>query len=192
MVKKNDLLIKNLNDTINGLNLIRKNGLLKKINLLSSLILKTLNKKKKIMFCGNGGSASEASHIAAEFVGRYLKERKEQSAISLTTDNSIITAIGNDYSFDEIFSKQVKAIGKTNDILITLSTSGKSKNIINALRVAKKQRIKTVLFTGKNKFRYPKLIDIEINVPADRVDRIQELHLVLLHNLCELVEKNLN
>ena len=112
MVKKNDLLIKNLNDTINGLNIIRKNGLLKKINLLSSLILKTLNEKKKIMFCGNGGSASEASHIAAEFVGRYLKERKEQSAISLTTDNSIITAIGNDYSFDEIFSKQVKAKAK--------------------------------------------------------------------------------
>ena len=139
MVKKNVLLIKNLNDTINSLNIIKKNGLLKKINVLSSLILKTLNQNKKIMFCGNGGSASEASHIAAEFVGRYLKERKEQSAISLTTDNSIITAIGNDYSFDEIFSKQVNAIGKTNDILITLSTSGKSKNIINALRVAKKQ-----------------------------------------------------
>ncbi len=192
MVKKNDLLIKNLNDTINGLNIIKKNGLLKKVNLLSSLILKTLNEKKKIMFCGNGGSASEASHIAAEFVGRYLKERKEQSAISLSTDNSIITAIGNDYSFDEIFSKQVNAIGKANDILITLSTSGKSKNIIKALRVAKKQRIKTILFTGKKKFKYPNLIDIEINAPADRVDRIQELHLVLLHNLCELVEKNLN
>ena len=191
MVRNNELFEKNINDAIKSLHLVLNGNLYSKVNKLSAIILNSLRRNKKIIFCGNGGSASEASHIAAEFVGRYLKERKEQSAISLTTDNSIITAIGNDYSFEEIFSKQINAIGQTGDILIALSTSGRSKNIIKAIKSAKKKGIKTILLTGNKKFKFKRLIDMEINVPAQRVDRIQELHLVLLHNLCELVERNL-
>ena len=191
MVKNIDILKKNILITKDNLDVLVKSNLLNKIDKLSKIINNSLKRKKKILFCGNGGSASEASHIAAEFVGRYLKERGEQPAISLTTDNAIITAISNDYSFKEIFSKQIKAIGKDGDILIALSTSGKSKNIIEAIKSAKNKRMKTILFTGQKKFKYKKLIDIEINVPAKRVDRIQELHLVLLHNLCELVELKL-
>lgn len=191
MVNNIDILKKNILITKNSLDVLFKSNLLDKIDKLSETINNSLKLKKKILFCGNGGSASEASHIATEFVGRYLKERGEQPAISLTADNSIITAISNDYSFKEIFSKQIKAIGNEGDILIALSTSGKSQNIIEAIKSAKDKRMKTVLFTGKNKFKYKKLIDIEINVPAKRVDRIQELHLVLLHNLCELVELKL-
>ena len=191
MVKNIDILKKNILITKDNLDVLVKSNLLNKIDKLSKIINNSLKRKKKILFCGNGGSASEASHIAAEFVGRYLKERGEQPAISLTTDNAIITAISNDYSFKEIFSKQIKAIGKDGDILIALSTSGKSKNIIEAIKSAKNKRMKTILFTGQKKFKYKKLIDIEINAPAKRVDRIQELHLVLLHNLCELVELKL-
>jgi len=191
MVKNIDILKKNISITKDNLDVLVKSNLLNKIDKLSKIINNSLKRKKKILFCGNGGSASEASHIAAEFVGRYLKERGEQPAISLTTDNAIITAISNDYSFKEIFSKQIKAIGKDGDILIALSTSGKSKNIIEAIKSAKNKRMKTILFTGQKKFKYKKLIDIEINAPAKRVDRIQELHLVLLHNLCELVELKL-
>ena len=191
MVDNIEILKKNISTTKDNLDILINSDLLNKIDKLSRLIHISLKNKKKILFCGNGGSASEASHIAAEFVGRYLKERREQPAISLTTDTSIITAIGNDYNFNEIFSKQVKAIGNKGDILIALSTSGTSKNILQAIKAAKAKNLKTVIFTGQKKFRLNKLIDVEINVPAKRVDRIQELHLVLLHNLCELVELKL-
>ena len=191
MVDNIKILKRNILITRDNLNILINSDLLNKIDKLSTLIHTSLKNKKKLLFCGNGGSASEASHIAAEFVGRYLKERREQPAISLTTDTSIITAIGNDYSFKEIFSKQIKAIGNRGDILIALSTSGKSENIIHAIKSAKAKGMKTVLFTGEKKFKNKKLIDVEINVPAKRVDRIQELHLVLLHNLCELVELKL-
>ena len=191
MVDNIKILKKNILNTRDNLNILINSDLLDKIDKLSRLIYSSLKNKKKLLFCGNGGSASEASHIAAEFVGRYLKERREQPAISLTTDSSIITAIGNDYSFKEIFSKQIKAIGYKGDILIALSTSGKSKNIIDAIKSAKRKGMTVVLFTGKQRFKYKKLIDIEINAPAKRVDRIQEIHLVLLHNLCELVELKL-
>ena len=191
MVDNIKILKKNILTTRDNLNILINSDLLNKIDKLSILIHSSLKNKKKILFCGNGGSASEASHIAAEFVGRYLKERREQPAISLTTDNSIITAIGNDYSFKEIFSKQIKAIGNRGDILIALSTSGKSENIIHAIRSAKAKGMRTVLFTGEKIFKHKKLIDVEINTPGKRVDRIQELHLVLLHNLCELVELKL-
>lgn len=191
MVDNIKILKRNILTTRDNLNILINSDLLNKIDKLSRLIHTSLKNNKKLLFCGNGGSASEASHIAAEFVGRYLKERREQPAISLTTDTSIITAIGNDYSFKEIFSKQIKAIGNRGDILIALSTSGKSENIIHAIKSAKAKGMKTVLFTGEKKFKHKKLIDVEINASAKRVDRIQELHLVLLHNLCELVELKL-
>ena len=191
MVDNIKILKKNILVTKNNLDTLINSDLLDVIDKLSKLIINSLRKRKKILFCGNGGSASEASHIAAEFVGRYLKERDEQPAISLTTDNAIITAIGNDYSFKEIFSKQIRAIGNKEDILIALSTSGKSANIIEGIKAAKRKGMRTVLFTGEKKFKFKKLVDIEINAPAKRVDRIQELHLVLLHNLCELVELKL-
>ena len=144
----------------------------------------------KIIFCGNGGSASDSQHLTAEIVSKFLKKRRPLPAISLTTNTSTITSIGNDFSFDYIFSKQVEAIGNKNDLLFAISTSGKSKNIINAIKSAKKIGIKIILLTG-NKILNKSLADLIISTPAKRVDRIQELHILIGHTICEILETEL-
>ncbi len=139
----------------------------------------------KIMVCGNGGSAADAQHFAAELIGRFERERQELAAIALTTDTSILTAIGNDYSYDDIFSKQVLGLGKKGDILIGISTSGNSKNVANAIKVAKKMDIKIIALTGNNGGKIASLLDkddIYLCAPSARTARIQETHLVLLHS----------
>tara|TARA_E500000178_G_scaffold137381_1_gene137301 strand:- start:1271 stop:1837 length:567 start_codon:yes stop_codon:yes gene_type:complete len=152
------------------------------------LINKTL-KKNKIIFCGNGGSAADASHAVAEFVGRYIKKkRKPLNAISLNENNATITAVANDFEYKYIFSKQLEAVGKKGDILFAISTSGKSKNIIEVIKKAKLMKLKTILLTGDNKIN-KKICDICIKVPAKRVDRIQELHILILHLLAEYVDQ---
>tara|TARA_B100001250_G_scaffold69620_1_gene55904 strand:- start:351 stop:917 length:567 start_codon:yes stop_codon:yes gene_type:complete len=152
------------------------------------LINKTL-KKNKIIFCGNGGSAADASHAVAEFVGRYIKKkRKPLNAISLNENNSTITALANDFEYKYVFSKQLEAVGKKGDILFAISTSGKSKNIIEVIKKAKLMKLKTILLTGDNKIS-KKISDICIKVPAKRVDRIQELHILILHLLAEYVDQ---
>jgi D-sedoheptulose 7-phosphate isomerase len=153
----------------------------------AGLMLKVLN-KNKILFCGNGGSASDSMHVTAELIGRYLKKKRiPLAAIALSSNVSIITAVANDFSFREVFSRQVEALGKKGDMLFAISTSGRSPNILEALRVAKKKGMKTILLTGKNKINY-KYLDLFIKVPALRVDRIQELHIAVLHIICELIE----
>jgi D-sedoheptulose 7-phosphate isomerase len=145
----------------------------------------------KVMACGNGGSAADAQHFAAELIGRFERERQELAAIALTTDSSILTAVGNDYSYDEIFSKQVRGLGKTGDILIGISTSGNSKNVVKAIEAAKKMGIKIIALTGNGGGKITSLLDaddIHLCAPSTRTARIQETHLVLLHALCDGVD----
>lgn len=142
----------------------------------------------KLLICGNGGSAADAQHIAAEFINRFMLERPPLPAIALTTDTSIITSIGNDYSFDEIFSKQVKAIGMEGDILLALSTSGNSSNVITALKSAKSQGIYTVGLTGGDGGKLASLADISLVVKSNTTARIQETHILVGHIICQLVD----
>ena len=160
------------------------------IELFSKKIFDALNNGNKLLFCGNGGSAADSQHLCAELVSKFLKNRKPYSAMALTTNTSIITSVSNDFSYSEIFSKQIEAIGVSGDLLIAISTSGKSVNVLKAIKEAKKKRINTILLSGnKNK---NKTANITLNVPANRVDRIQELHIHIGHIICELIEKNIN
>jgi D-sedoheptulose 7-phosphate isomerase len=143
------------------------------------------------MACGNGGSAADAQHFAAELMGRFERERRELAALALTTDTSILTAIGNDYSFEDVFSKQVRGIGRADDILIAISTSGNSKNVIKAIEAAKKIGIHIIALTGNGGGKMADLLnsqDLHLCVPASRTARIQETHLLLLHCLCDGVD----
>jgi D-sedoheptulose 7-phosphate isomerase len=155
------------------------------------LMFNSVNQGGKILACGNGGSAADAQHFAAELVGRFERERKELGAIALTTDSSILTAIGNDYGYDEVFSKQVRALGKPQDILLAISTSGNSKNVILAIQAAQKIGMGIIAFTGRGGGQINTLLgqqNIHLCVPSDRTARIQETHLLLLHCLCDGID----
>ena len=155
-------------------------------------VIKTVKKGNKIILFGNGGSASDAQHIAAELVVKYKKKRKSIPAISLSTDTSTLTAIGNDFSFNDIFSRQLESIGKPGDIAIGITTSGKSKNVINALKLAKKKKITSVILTKKkypNKKQIEKVSDLILGVPADETARIQELHILVGHLMCAVIDE---
>ena len=156
------------------------------------LVIKTLKKGNKIILFGNGGSASDAQHIAAELVVKYKKKRRSIPAISLSTDTSTLTAIGNDFTFNEIFSRQIESIGKPGDIAIGITTSGKSKNILNALKLAKKNKITSVILTKKkypNKKQIEKFSDFIFGVPAQETSRIQELHILVGHLMCAVIDE---
>ena len=156
-----------------------------------SLMHQALTNGKKILACGNGGSAADAQHFAAELVGRFERERQELPAIALTTDSSIMTAIGNDYSYEVIFSKQVRALGQPGDILLGISTSGNSANVMAAIKAAHEKGMSVIAFTGKDGGKINGLLktdDVHLCVPADRTARIQETHLLLLHCLCDGVD----
>jgi len=153
-----------------------------------NIIEKSLKSSGKILIFGNGGSAADAQHIAAEFVNRYLKERDALPAIALTTDTSLLTSIGNDSSFENIFSRQIEALGKKGDVAWGLSTSGRSKNIVKAVSIAKSIGLKTIGFTGSDGGEIKKLVDCNINVPSMSTPRIQELHITIGHIICELIE----
>ena len=152
------------------------------------LMFNALSNGNKILTCGNGGSAGDAQHFAAELVGRFERERFPLPAIALTTDTSIITAVGNDYSFREIFSKQVQAFGQAGDILLAISTSGNSANVLAAAEAALEREMRVVALTGKDGGQLGKLLteaDVHINVPHARTARIQEVHLVAIHSICD-------
>ena len=148
----------------------------------------------KVLSCGNGGSASDAQHFAAEFVGRFERERPGLAAIALTTDTSILTAIGNDYDFASIFSKQVQALGAPGDVLLAMSTSGNSTNVVAAVEAAHAKEMTVVALTGHKGGRIRELLtetDVMVCVPHDRTARIQEVHLLVLHCLCDAVDLQL-
>lgn len=152
-------------------------------------IINCYENKGKILICGNGGSAADAQHMAGELVGRFKLERKPLACIALTTNTSIITAWSNDYDFDSVFERQVEALGNKDDILIGISTSGNSKNIINAMKKAKEMNMKTVSLLGNKGGEIKKLADVSVIVKSNNTPRIQEAHIMIIHILCELVEK---
>lgn len=156
---------------------------------VSKVIADTFNDGKKLILFGNGGSATDASHIAAEFVNRFKKERPSLPAIALNTDMAIITAIANDYDYSEIFAKQLKAIGSEGDIVIAISTSGGAANVLKAMDVAKKKKIKSIAFTGAKGEKFASKATYAFIVPSDNTPRIQETHITLGHVLCQMVEE---
>jgi D-sedoheptulose 7-phosphate isomerase len=156
-----------------------------------NLISQAFERGNKLLLFGNGGSAADAQHIAAEFVNRYIIDRPPLPAIALTTDTSILTSVSNDLAFQEIFAKQVKALGKDGDVAIGLSTSGNSPNVIKAFEVAREMGIKTVALVGNEGGMLAKIADIAMIVPSSSTPRIQETHILVAHILCEMVEHQL-
>ncbi len=158
------------------------------------LMVQCLLNEGKILSCGNGGSAGDAQHFSAEMLNRFERERPALPAIALTTDTSTITSISNDYSYNEIFSKQIRALGQHNDILLAISTSGNSPNIVQAIQSAHDRQMNVVALTGKSGGDMARLLvpgDIEIRVPSDSTARIQEVHLLAIHCLCDLIDQHL-
>ena len=159
-----------------------------KITFFAEKIALALTGDRKLLLCGNGGSAADAQHIAAEFINRYELERPPLPAIALTTDTSILTSVGNDYSFDQVFSKQIKALGVEGDVLLAISTSGNSTNVIEAVKAAKSLGIFTVGLTGGEGGQLSSLVDLSLVVKSAVTGRIQETHILVGHIICELVD----
>ena len=153
-----------------------------------AMITETVFSGKKLLIAGNGGSASDAQHIAAEFTGRFVKERKPLAAISLSTDTSALTAISNDYGFENVFSRQLEALAAPGDLFLAISTSGNSANILKALASAKKAGCKTLGLSGRDGGKMNKLCDLNIVVPSDITARIQEIHILIGHIFCKAVD----
>ena len=163
-----------------------------KLNQTINLVYNTFENGNKVLICGNGGSAADSQHFAAEFVGRFEKERISLPAIALTTDTSALTAIGNDYGYDSVFSKQVEALGNKGDVLFAISTSGNSKSIVNAVLKAKEKNLMVITMTGRDGGEVDKLLDkndIALNVNYNRTARIQEVHALMVHIICAGVDK---
>ena len=165
--------------------------ILQAIESVTDLIISTYQNDGKVLFCGNGGSAADAQHLAAELSGRYYFDRPPLNADALHVNTSYLTAVANDYSFDQIYSRLITAVGKKGDVIIGLSTSGNSKNVVNALAEAKKLGYHTVGFTGKGGGKMKDHCDILIDIPSDDTPRIQECHMLVGHTICELVEQAL-
>ncbi len=158
------------------------------------LAVAALAADRKIMACGNGGSAGDAQHLAAELVGRFERERPELAAIALTTDSSILTAVANDYRFEDVFARQVRALGQAGDVLVAISTSGNSPNVIAAVQAAQQRGMPVIALTGKGGGKIGALLgegDVHLCVPHDRTMRIQEVHLLIVHCLCDGIDVSL-
>ena len=156
---------------------------------IAEICREALKNGHKIMLCGNGGSAADSQHFAAEFVGRFHKERISLPAIALTTDTSILTAVGNDYGYDVVFKRQVEGLGREGDVLIGISTSGNSKNVIEAFMEAKAKGIRTIAFTGEKESRSSEVADITLRVPSTVTARIQECHILSGHIICSFIDE---
>ena len=167
-----------------------KENLSKLLDLIK-LVAQTFEAGNKIFFFGNGGSAADAQHLAAEFVNRYVMDRPPLPAIALTTDTSILTSVSNDFAFNEIFAKQLRAIGKEGDVAIGISTSGNSSNVVKAFEVAKEMGMKTVALSGNDGGVLAKMADVSLVVSSTSTPRIQETHILIGHILCEMVEHQL-
>lgn len=180
-----------ITESIKTKELLLQPPLIEQLITASAVISKAIKDGRKILLCGNGGSAADCQHWAAEMTGRFLEERRPFAFLALTTNSSELTCLGNDYSFDIIFSRQIEGFGKEGDVLVCISTSGKSKNVINAAKTAKKKRMKILSLTGKEPSPLSKMSDITIAVPSNQTPRIQEAHSLIIHILCRLIEEKL-
>jgi D-sedoheptulose 7-phosphate isomerase len=167
-------------------------GLAETIEKAASLLSSALASGHKLMLCGNGGSAADSQHLAAEFVGRFVKDRRPLAAIALSTDSSALTCIGNDYGFDNVFYRQVVGLGRPGDCLIAISTSGNSPNVIKAAQAARSADIRTIGLLGRDGGALAALCDLPIIVPSPTTARIQEAHIFIGHTLCSLIEQQLS
>ena len=161
------------------------------IDQIANLVIQCLKGGAKVLICGNGGSAADSQHIACELVGRFRMDRSPLPAIALSTDTSVLTSLANDYSYDQVFERQVLALAKKDDLLIAISTSGNAKNVIRAAEAAKGLGTKTVAFTGKDGGELARITELSFKVPSDKTPRIQESHITAAHAICEIVEKEL-
>jgi len=160
------------------------------IETASTIIVDSLKNGNKILLCGNGGSAADAQHIAAELTGRYKTERRGLPGIALTTDTSALTAIGNDYGYDRVFDRQVESLANKGDVIIGISTSGNSKNVVSALKLGQELGCKTIGFTGRDGGTMNNVCDINLVVPSDNTPRIQEMHILFGHTICQIIDNN--
>jgi len=170
---------------------VADDALISSLNSAAELIAKAMGSGHKLLIAGNGGSAADAQHLAAEFVVRLTVDRPALRAVALTTDSSILTAIGNDYIYDSVFSRQIEAIGLPGDVFLAISTSGNSRNMLNACTVARSLGLSTIGFTGNGGGQMSALCDLNIVIPSDVTMNIQECHLALEHILCTLVERHI-
>ncbi|MCR4942199.1 MAG: D-sedoheptulose 7-phosphate isomerase [Campylobacter sp.] len=179
-----------INSELNGHLAVVKNmsNLIPQIQKACDLCVQSLKNGGKILICGNGGSAADAQHFAAELTGRYKTERAPLPAIALTTDTSALTAIGNDYGYDDVFSRQFLALAKKGDLLFGISTSGNSKNVIDTINAAKKLGVGVVGLSGKSGGAMKALCDVNLIVPSDDTPRIQEMHIFMIHSICQAVD----
>ena len=156
----------------------------------AAAIVDALARGGKLLLFGNGGSAADAQHVAAELVGRFTRERVALAAIALTTDTSVLTSVGNDYAFDRVFARQVEALGRSGDVALGISTSGASPNVVAALEAARALRMQTIALTGSDGGAVGRAAGIHLNVPSDITARVQEVHRTLLHVMCDIVERS--
>ncbi|MDG5497428.1 D-sedoheptulose 7-phosphate isomerase [Niveispirillum sp. BGYR6] len=154
----------------------------------ADLMIASLRAGGKVMFCGNGGSAADSQHLAAELMGRFMRDRAPLAALALTVDTSALTAIGNDYGYRDVFSRQLRGVGRAGDVLVGLSTSGNSTNVVDAMNVARQMGIHTIALTGAKEGAMVPLSDLWLPVPSTMTARIQEMHIAVGHTICELVE----
>ena len=178
-----------IKDHIENTNLLY--NLITDISILSQKIIEVLKNDNKLFICGNGGSAADSQHFSSELIGRFEKSRKSIPAISLTTDTSSLTSISNDFGFEDIFSRQIEGLGKQGDMLIAISTSGKSKNIIKAVKTSKKMRLETVALLGRDGGDLFREVDHSIIINTKRTCRIQEMHGLIIHIICGLIENHI-
>lgn len=172
-------------------NILADEKMFETIKEISNKIISALKSENKILFVGNGGSASDCDHLATEFVSKFYKDRHAFNAISLTSNNALITALSNDFSYDKAFSRQIEAIGKKGDVLIALSTSGNSKNVINAITVANEMGLTTVGLTGQKACEMDRICNILVKIPSSETPAIQEAQTMLGHLICKIVEDEL-
>jgi D-sedoheptulose 7-phosphate isomerase len=187
-----DLIATHLTLSLSALERASKDAALKEVaRRIADAIVAALRAGNKLLLVGNGGSAADAQHIAAEIVGRYKEERPAYAAIALTTDTSALTAIGNDYGYDQVFARQVEGLGRRGDVLLAISTSGRSPSILNALTKARARGLTTVGFTGVNGQAMTELCDLLLIAPSDDTPIIQQIHLAIAHGICAVVEQAL-
>jgi len=185
-MEKKELVRKYIDDSIKSINLVYRN--IDKIIEAAEIIIDSLKNGGKVLICGNGGSASQAQHFAGELVGRFEAERKGLACIALTTDTSIITSMANDYNFNMVFEREVESLGNKGDVLIGLSTSGNSENIIRAIAKAREKELKVITLIGKGGGKMLGIGDINLLIHAENTARIQEAHLLMLHILAKIIE----